>query len=48
MPDHLDINRHPGIDIIFCLLADPGGPLANDALTHGGTLVGRQKGGHLI
>lgn len=48
VPHHFDINGHAGFNIKFCLLADPGGTLADDALAHGRAFVRRQQGGHFI
>ena len=41
MPDHFNFNGNASIEIIFCLLVDPGCTLADDALTHSGTFVRR-------
>ncbi|CZU59903.1 Uncharacterised protein [Enterobacter hormaechei] len=48
VPDHFDINRYARFQVIFRLLADPRGTLADHSLTHSGALVRRQKGGHLV
>ena len=48
MPDHFNINGYTRFQVILRLFTDPRGTLADDALTHSGALVRRQKGGHLI